>query len=547
MSLKKFSRAGLLALAGAILLGIALSAPTFHSSYAQAPAATNPPAATAPAPDAAAPAAPAADAGPQACDGVKITENCTPNSGDTAWMLTSMAIVLMMTIPGLALFYGGMVRKKNVGDTVMTSFAITCLISILWLFFTYSLAFRSGTPFIGGLDRAFLQNMISNTFNSAGVAQNIGTPNSLAPTIPESVYSMFQLTFAIITAALIAGSFAERMKFSAMLWFIGLWAIFVYSPVAHWVWGPDGIFNSANDKAWVKVLDFAGGTVVHVNSGTAGLMAALMLGKRKESGPPHNMVYTMIGASLLWVGWFGFNAGSAVSAGMQAGMAMLVTHIATATAGFTWMLVEWFMRGKPTVIGICSGAVAGLVAITPASGFVGPMGSFAIGVAAGIICYWGCTGLKHMFGYDDALDAFGVHAVGGASGAILTGVFAVAAYGGTSGLIEGNAGQVLNQIIGVGTVFIYDVVVTLIILKLVDLVIGLRVSEEVERDGLDLALHGETRLTVRLGRSPARPTVGADIPRSWGPTSSRGPSPACTAGAAVSRRATSRRRWLIAP
>jgi Amt family ammonium transporter len=217
-----------------------------------------------------------------------------------------------------------------------------------------------------------------------------------------------------------------------------------------------------------------------------------MLGKRKESGPPHNMVYTMIGASLLWVGWFGFNAGSAVSAGMQAGMAMLVTHIATATAGFTWMLVEWFMRGKPTVIGICSGAVAGLVAITPASGFVGPMGSFAIGVAAGIICYWGCTGLKHMFGYDDALDAFGVHAVGGASGAILTGVFAVAAYGGTSGLIEGNAGQVLNQIIGVGTVFIYDVVVTLIILKLVDLVIGLRVSEEVERDGLDLALHGET-------------------------------------------------------
>ena len=303
---------------------------------------------------------------------------------------------------------------------------------------------------------------------------------------------MFQLTFAIITAALIAGSFAERMKFSAMLWFIGLWAIFVYSPVAHWVWGPDGIFNSANDKAWVKVLDFAGGTVVHVNSGTAGLMAALMLGKRKESGPPHNMVYTMIGASLLWVGWFGFNAGSAVSAGMQAGMAMLVTHIATATAGFTWMLVEWFMRGKPTVIGICSGAVARPRCDHAGLGFVGPMGSFAIGVAAGIICYWGCTGLKHMFGYDDALDAFGVHAVGGASGAILTGVFAVAAYGGTSGLIEGNAGQVLNQVIGVGTVFIYDVVVTLIILKLVDLVIGLRVSEEVERDGLDLALHGET-------------------------------------------------------
>jgi Amt family ammonium transporter len=281
-------------------------------------------------------------------------------------MLTSVAIVLMMTIPGLALFYGGMVRKKNVGDTVMTSFAITCVVSILWLVFTYSIAFRSGTPFIGGLDRAFLQAIVSD------ISKGIGNPNPLAPTIPETVYSMFQLTFAIITAALIAGSFAERMKFSAMLWFIGLWAIFVYSPIAHWVWGPDGIFNAANDAAWVKVLDFAGGTVVHVNSGTAGLMAALMLGKRKDTAPPHNMVYTLIGASLLWVGWFGFNAGSAVSAGMQAGMAMLVTHLATATAGFTWMIVEWIMRGKPTVIGICSGAVAGLVAITPASGFVGP-------------------------------------------------------------------------------------------------------------------------------------------------------------------------------
>jgi Amt family ammonium transporter len=474
MSLTKFSRARLVALAGAIVLGIALCAPTVHSSYAQAPAAT-----------AAAPAAAAADAGPQACDGVKVTENCTPNSGDTAWMLTSMAIVLMMTIPGLALFYGGMVRKKNVGDTVMTSFAITCVVSILWLVFTYSIAFRSGTPFIGGLDRAFLQGIVSD------ISKGIGNPNPLAPTIPETVYSMFQLTFAIITAALIAGSFAERMKFSAMLWFIGLWAIFVYSPIAHWVWGPDGILNAANDAAWVKVLDFAGGTVVHVNSGTAGLMAALMLGKRKDTAPPHNMVYTLIGASLLWVGWFGFNAGSAVSAGMQAGMAMLVTHLATATAGFTWMIVEWIMRGKPTVIGICSGAVAGLVAITPASGFVGPMGALAIGIAAGIVCYWGVSGLKHFFGYDDALDAFGVHAVGGATGAILTGVFAVAAYGGTAGLIEGNAGQVVNQIIGVAVVFVYDVIVTLIILKIVDLVIGLRVSEEVEREGLDLALHGE--------------------------------------------------------
>jgi ammonium transporter, Amt family len=475
MTLMKFSRAGLLALAGAIVLAVVLSLPTFHASYAQTPATP-----------AAAPAA--AAAAPPACDGTAkppVLENCTPNSGDTAWMLTSMAIVLMMTIPGLALFYGGMVRKKNVGDTVMTSFAITCLISILWLFLTYSLAFRSGTPFIGGLDRAFLHGILSDS------AKNIGNPNPLAPTIPETVYSMFQLTFAIITAALIAGSFAERMKFSAMLWFIGLWAVFVYSPIAHWVWGPDGFLNSANPDAKFHVLDFAGGTVVHVNSGTAGLMAALMLGKRKDTAPPHNMVYTMIGASLLWVGWFGFNAGSAVSAGIQAGMAMTVTHLATATAGFTWMIVEWIMRGKPTVIGICSGAVAGLVAITPASGFVGPMGAFWIGIAAGIVCYWGATGLKHFFGYDDALDVFGVHAVGGATGAILTGVFAIGAYGGTSGLIEGNAGQVLNQLAGIAIVFVYDVIVTLIILKIVDMVIGLRVAEDVEREGLDLALHGE--------------------------------------------------------
>jgi Amt family ammonium transporter len=378
-----------------------------------------------------------------------------------------------------------MVRKKNVGDTVMTSFAITCLISILWLFFTYSLAFRAGTPFIGGLDRAFLQGIVSD------FTKNIGNPNSLAPTIPETVYSMFQLTFAIITAALVAGSIAERMKFSAMLWFIGLWAVFVYSPIAHWVWGPDGFLNSGNDAAWVKVLDFAGGTVVHVNSGTAGLMAALMLGKRKDTGPAHNMVLTMIGASLLWVGWFGFNAGSAVSAGMQAGMAMTVTHLATATAGFTWMIVEWIIRGKPTVIGICSGAVAGLVAITPASGFVGPVGAMVIGVAVGIVCYIAVTWVKAMLGYDDALDCFGVHAVGGATGAILTGVFAIEQYGGTAGLIEGNPGQLINQIEGVIIVVVYDAVVSLIILKLVDLFVGLRVATEVERDGLDINLHGE--------------------------------------------------------
>jgi ammonium transporter, Amt family len=390
-----------------------------------------------------------------------------------------------MTIPGLGLFYGGMVRKKNVGDTVMTSFAITCLITVLFAVVTYSLAFTGGTPYIGGLSRAFLQGIVSD------ISKGIGNPNPLAPTIPETVYMCFQMTFAIITPALIAGAFAERMKFSAMLWFIGLWAIFVYAPIAHWVWGPDGFLNSTNDAAWTKVLDFAGGTVVHVNSGTAGLMCALCLGKRQDSGPGHNMVLTFIGASLLWVGWFGFNAGSAVTAGMQAGMAMTVTQIATAVAALTWMFVEWAMRGKPTVIGICTGAVAGLVAITPASGFVGPVGSMAIGVAAGIVCYWGCTGLKHMFGYDDALDAFGVHAVGGAAGAILTGVFAISEYGGTSGLIEGNATQVINQIEGVAIVFIYDVCVSLIILKLIDWTIGLKVKPEIEREGLDITLHGE--------------------------------------------------------
>jgi ammonium transporter, Amt family len=455
-------------------------------AYAQAQSAA--PAAAAPADQT---AAPAAAASPPACAGnadpkLAVLEKCQPNSGDTAWMLTSVALVLMMTIPGLGLFYGGMVRKKNVGDTVMTSFAITCLVTVIYVVCTYSMSFTAGTPFVGGLSRAFLQGILSD------IANGIGNPNPLAPTIPESVYSMFQLTFAIITPALIAGSFAERMKFSAMLWFVGLWAVCVYAPVAHWVWGPDGFLNSANSDAYVKVLDFAGGTVVHVNSGVAGLMCALMLGKRKDSGPAHNVVLTFIGAGLLWVGWFGFNAGSAVTANLQAGMAMTVTQIATATAGLTWMFVEWIHRRKPTVIGICSGAVAGLVAITPASGFVGPAGALAIGVAAGVVCYCGAVFVKNMFGYDDALDAFGVHAVGGATGAILTGVFAISEYGGTSGLIEGNAAQLMNQIEGVLIVIVYDVIVSLILLKIIDVVVGLRVDAEIEQDGLDLALHGET-------------------------------------------------------
>jgi ammonium transporter, Amt family len=469
MTFKKPTRARLLAVTFGIVLGLLLSATLFTPSSFAEEAATSPPAC-------------ANNADPKKA----VLKDCAPSPGDTAWMLTSTALVLMMTIPGLGLFYGGMVRKKNVGDTVMTSFAITCLVSILWLICTYSLAFREGNPFIGGLDRAFLQGIVSD------MAKGIGNPNPLAPTIPETVYLCFQLTFAIITPALIAGAFAERMKFSAMLWFIGLWAIFVYSPIAHWVWGPDGFLASGNPDAWIKVLDFAGGTVVHINSGVAGLMACIMLGKRKDTGPGHNMVLTFIGAALLWVGWFGFNAGSAVSAGMQAGMAMTVTHMATAFAGFTWMIVEWMMRGKPTVIGICTGAVAGLVAITPASGFVGPLGSACIGIAAGALCYWGCTGLKHLLGYDDALDAFGVHAVGGMVGALLTGVFAIEQYGGTAGLIEGNVMQVVNQIKGIVIVLVYDAIVSLVILKVVDVFIGLRVSGEAEREGLDLQLHGES-------------------------------------------------------
>jgi Amt family ammonium transporter len=471
---KKPSRAGLAALVCGLIFGAFVSVAVVDVSFAQAPAAA--PAAEAPA---------AAAATPPACD-AKTLKDCTPNSGDTAWMLASVALVLMMTIPGLGLFYGGMVRKKNVVDTVMTSFAITCLITVLWAVVNYSTAFTAGNAFIGGLSRAFLQGIVSD------IAKGIGNPNSLAPTIPETVYICFQMTFAIITPALIAGAFAERMKFSAMLWFIGLWAIFVYGPIAHWVWGPDGFLNSGNDAAWTKVLDFAGGTVVHVNSGVAGLMCALMLGRRKDTAPAHNVVLTFIGASLLWVGWFGFNAGSAVTANMQAGMAMTVTQLATAMAALTWMFFEWAHRGKATLVGICSGAVAGLVAITPASGFVGPFGSLVIGFAAGIVCYMAVTWLKAACGYDDALDCFGVHAVGGAAGAILTGVFAISEYGGTSGWIEGNGAQVLNQIKGVVVVAVYDAIVSLIILKLVDIFIGLRVSPEVENEGLDINLHGET-------------------------------------------------------
>ncbi|MGQ0664039.1 MAG: ammonium transporter [Pseudomonadota bacterium] len=407
------------------------------------------------------------------------------DTGDTAWMLASTALVLMMTLPGVALFYAGMVRKKNVLATMMQSFAVTCLVTLLWMIAGYSLAFTEGGRFIGDLSQLFLRSL---AFESV---------NSLATTIPESVFMMFQMTFAIITPALVAGAFADRMKFSALLWFMGAWSLLVYAPVAHSVWKETGFLFEAG------VLDFAGGTVVHINAGIAGLVAALVIGKRKGFGhdnfAPYNLTLAVIGASLLWVGWFGFNAGSAVGAGARAGMAMAVTQIATAAAALAWMAAEWASRGKPSVLGIVSGAVAGLVAITPASGFVLPSGAFAIGVVAGVACFWATTSLKRKLGYDDSLDVFGVHAVGGMIGATLTGVFAVGALsataaspGGTAGLLEGNPGQVLIQLYGVVSTLVYCAIASFVILKAIDATIGLRVNEEAERDGLDLALHGES-------------------------------------------------------
>ncbi len=406
-----------------------------------------------------------------------FAEEAKLDTGNTAWMLTSTALVLMMTIPGLALFYGGMVRKKNVLATMAQSFAITALITVLWMIAGYSIAFGDGgslQSYWGGLSNAFLVNMGKDTINGS---------------IPDSVFMTFQMTFAIITPALITGAFAERMKFSSMLVFMGLWVLVVYAPIAHWVWG-GGFLGD------MGVLDFAGGTVVHINAGIAGLVSAIVLGKRlglgQENMAPHNLVLSIIGASLLWVGWFGFNAGSAVAADTSAGMAMAVTQIATAAATLAWMVVEWIARGKPSVLGMVSGAVAGLVAITPASGYVDPTGALILGLIAGAACFWGATGLKNALGYDDSLDAFGVHGVGGIVGAILTGVFAREAIGGTKGLIEGNAAQVWIQFEGIIATIVYCAIATFVILKVIDLIMGLRVNEETEIEGLDYNLHGET-------------------------------------------------------
>jgi len=404
-----------------------------------------------------------------------FAQDAVPDSGDTAWMLTSTALVLMMTVPGLAMFYGGMVRKKNVLAMSMQVFATCCLVTLVWTVVGYSLAFAGEGAWIGDLSRLFLRGM---------------TVEALSGTIPESVFMTFQMTFAIITPALISGAFADRMKFSALLWFMALWAIFVYAPIAHWVWGAGG---------WVGglgALDFAGGTVVHINCGIAGLVTALVIGRRlgygSENMAPHNLTLSVIGASLLWVGWFGFNAGSALAADGRAGMAITVTQIATAAAALAWMFAEWPSHGKPSVLGILSGAVAGLVAITPASGFVGPGGALVIGVVAGVVCFWTSTSLKRALGYDDALDAFGIHGVGGIVGALLTGVFALEAIGGTPGLLEGNPGQMLPQIYAVLATVVWSGGVSFVLLKIIGATVGWRVSPEIERDSLDLQLHGET-------------------------------------------------------
>ncbi len=408
------------------------------------------------------------------------------DSGDTAWMLTSTALVLFMTIPGLSLFYGGLVRAKNVLSVLMQCFALTGLITVLWILYGYSLAFdttgmQAGVTnfhsFVGGLGKAFARGI---------------SLDSLSGSIPETVFVTFQLTFAIITPALIAGAFAERMKFSAMLLFMAIWFTVVYAPICHMAWSGDGAFFE--DRG---VLDFAGGTVVHINAGIAGLVVALVIGKRQgypeDLIPPHSLTLTVVGASMLWVGWFGFNAGSAVAADGAAGMAMLVTQVATASAALAWMLVEWIKHGKPSVLGIVTGAVGGLVAITPASGSVGPMGAIAIGAASGILCFWGATSLKHKLGYDDSLDAFGVHGIGGIVGAFLTGIFAAEGLGGQGfgAGISSMGGQLGAQLMGIVFTIVWCGVLSFIILKIVDAVVGLRVSEDEETQGLDISLHDE--------------------------------------------------------
>jgi ammonium transporter, Amt family len=415
------------------------------------------------------------------------------SSADNSWMLVSSALVLMMTGPGLALFYGGLVRKKNILATMMQSFAMMAIITVLWALLTYSLAFGSGTAFIGGLHNVFLRGV--------GLAPD----PDYAATLPLQTFMVYQLMFAIITPALITGAFAERMKFSAMALFLTLWAIFVYSPMAHMVWGKGGLLNASLGGRF-PTLDFAGGTVVHVTSGVSALVCALYLGKRvgypKQAMPPHSVVLSIIGACMLWVGWFGFNAGSALAAGTLATSAFVNTHFAAAAAALSWAAAEWIRAGKPSALGAISGSVAGLVAITPAAGFVQPMSAIIIGLIAGAFCYFMVVKVKGWFGYDDSLDAFGVHGAGGTLGAILTGVFATSAINPifkdaktgavlASGGVDGNWHQLLNQSVGIAIAWIISIVGTLILLKIVDLLVGLRVTPEEEVEGLDVTQHGE--------------------------------------------------------
>jgi ammonium transporter, Amt family len=503
MALKLSFRARPAAIACSLIFGAFLAVALVDVSWAQA---------TAPAAE-----APAAAATAPACD-AKTLKDCTPNSGDTAWMLTSVALVLMMTIPGLGLFYGGMVRKKNVADTVMTSFAITCLVTVLWMVLNYSTAFTEGTAFIGGLTRAFL----AGTFDPATQMFSMASTFSKNTPLVELVYVGFQATFAAITCCLILGALVERIKFSAALVFLVIWFTFAYCPIAHMVWywpGPDAFTSAAAaEKAHATggliwqwgALDFAGGTVVHINSGVAGLVGAMLLGKRiglgREVIAPHSLTMTMIGASMLWFGWFGFNAGSALEANGTAALAFMNTYLATACAVLSWMAAEWIVKGKPSMLGAASGAVAGLVAITPAAGNVGIPGAFVIGLAVGIVCFWGVTGLKRITGRfaDDALDVFGVHAVGGIFGALTTGIFNAPSLGGPGQLdlvtgmqsYPGIWAQLKIQAAAVGLVIVWTALVAFVAFYLVKLVIGLRVSEEEEREGLDTTTHGERAYTV---------------------------------------------------
>jgi ammonium transporter, Amt family len=465
------------------------------AAWAQAPAApadvpVQPPAASAPAPaapvasmapevatlPAAAPAAAPAASAPAPLTRPGLVATDTISGADTAWMMTSTALVLLMTLPGIALFYAGMVRKKSVLNTMASVVGIASLVSLLWYAVAYSWAFTPGNGWLGGSDRLWFAGL--DYIKEAGKV----SVSHIAPNIPESVYSMFQLTFAIITAALVVGAFVERMKFSAMLWFTGLWSLFVYAPIAHWVWEPGGWI------AKMGALDFAGGSVVHINAGISGLVCAYFLGPRRGYGrepfEPFNLGLTMAGAGMLWVGWFGFNAGSAVASDGRAGLAMAVTHIAASAGALSWMFGEWIVRGRPSLLGLCSGLVAGLVAITPAAGFVTPMSALIFGLVAGLACYWGATGLKRLLKADDSLDVFGVHGIGGIVGSLMTGIFA-------SKTVSGVEGSLLTQAIGAGAVMLYSLVGTALLLWITTLIVGLRVDEQSELNGLDISQHRE--------------------------------------------------------